>query len=1132
MTIPCGELYADDAGVSVLFTGYPEHNVSYEQAEHLMKQGFNVNRTKHSLNDMTLTLEELKKYNVVIVSGIGMANADFTLTAGNRQNSEVLRRYIEEGGGVIFIPSFVQNASMVPPQEAFCSSLGLNLLFKEIPFDPKYVEATAWKIQFAYADTLTAHETTEGVQGIWYPINSRSGGQSQTTPFLIDSNWTRLIAGSSNSYTKESSLETCENLNDYPYGHFTSEVPLAAVRSYGKGRVAVWAIAIEHLFGHATMTSFDSVVYSRGVDGRKSDGIAFVENLMRYCAEPSQKDDSFGGAEMDRSLLINPLKVTQWSRAWNWRTDIEPPPALPGFAGVIGARTERSTGKNSVAEWVDAARKQGLSYIVFLEKFSELTEEEFASLKKECEHYSNKDVVAIPGFTIDDAAGNHYFYLGDIPYPAEKLLDAGGDVFASYAPDDNNAPGQLSKTTLTYMHTICSMKLTAGNFLFKSDASPCANWFCNWDVVGVFTGKNGVEKENAIDEYLTIADAGQWVHPVAIELMDSVEYLTDKSKRTILTIASAKEIRKFWNTWKSYPRNPSSMYVTEGPSIDFWGFAGPREYVWKNRGDFVWQNLRWNVHGTVTSAVGLRDVRVMDGDTLFRHFSLQGEKEFSFTLKLNHEKQHNLVVVVTDSTGAQAISAELIDKNQRFQEVQCSDRNNHMPAGLVVTEGDVLMKHGGFPATPNKRIESREITPTIAFRNSILGFSGLDGNPTGAPTYKSVDTLLNATGIVRAPRAIESRRLLHTGDVHIGEGDARWYFTDDIPLFNVWYTLWKTRPADIFTMKRRFTNFQIDTRNPLPLFMWESDIEILQDQDGQNGFELGFIRVGDETRWAFCGSDGHAADGTWGEASSREDKIVEIPLDGSGYIAHVDTGAGGMALFSLTPGVVAQMNVSRKVDTRLYLRPDATPRKKGEKKRVTLLFMAIPKATPFSRRVSQDSVATVGRFYGQFGLAPGTAPSYLLDFEEGKLEKYGIPLSLSLNKSYVSIFNCTGELISSLPVTVSQANDNWSAYLYDYDLEKSRPLGVFEGKIWATLAVHGSQKYFIGHPVSCTNKDAVIQLSQTDFDVWSVEIHNPTANEITVDLEQSSSFEPFEGLHLSARRVTVAAGSSVDITIE
>ena len=130
---------------------------------------------------------------------------------------------------------------------------------------------------------------------------------------------------------------------------------------------------------------------------------------------------------MDAKLLLDPAK-TVFGGPFDWKTGDRQPAALPALPGAIGAHSAASSGRGTVEDWVRQAKAQGLAYLVFLEEFAKLPKEKFEELKKECARLTTPEFAAIPGFTIDDEIGNHYFYFGpSVSYPDRKFLVEGWD---------------------------------------------------------------------------------------------------------------------------------------------------------------------------------------------------------------------------------------------------------------------------------------------------------------------------------------------------------------------------------------------------------------------------------------------------------------------------------------------------------------------------------------------------------------------------------------------------------------------------------------------------------------------------------------------------------------------------------
>ena len=125
-----------------------------------------------------------------------------------------------------------------------------------------------------------------------------------------------------------------------------------------------------------------------------------------------------------------------------------------------------------------------------------------------------------------------------------------------------------------------------------------------------------------------------------------------------------------------------------------------------------------------------------------------------------------------------------------------------------------------------------------------------------------------------------------------------------------------------------------------------------------------------------------------------------------------------------------------------------------------------------------------------------------------------------------------GRLVSSLPITVSGLNDRWSAYLYDRALKKARPVGVFEGKAWATVCLNGKLDVFIGHPVVCDRQEVMIQTTQTGEKSWAVEVHNPTDGPMRVTVKKNAHFDPLRASRFVEKALDVPAGQSVFVKMD
>jgi hypothetical protein len=1116
---------------------------AFDTAGKLHAAGFDVAALRQG---WPLTWDQAKGYNVIVVSDMGPANADLTLTDSNRTTLETLRKFMEAGGGVLFMPAYMQMRTHLAAQEALVKPLGLEPLFEELIVETETrVQATPWKIDFAHTASFADHPACTGLKSLWYPVCQRIGAQSHTTALKVSADWTVLVRAGKAARTWQVPLEK-NFAAEAPPGTFAEAPPIAAARAVGKGRLVVLGIVPNYLLGDAAYTTLEGIVPQRGLLQQPSQGFEFLVRSLKWLAEPALAPAAgLGGAADDPRLREDPRK-TVFGKPYDWPAGAPVFPAVEkAYPGLVGARSAASSGKGSVADWVAAGKAQGLAFVVFLEEFARLTPEALEKLKADCRQASTPDFAAIAGFTIDDEVGNHYLYFGaNVAYPKAKYIDPARRVFISHDPEVMpNAPdlkGQLAMTTLLYAYSDGGFRQAAGNYLFRQGAAPFANFYSNWNVAGVITARDGKVVEDATSEYLELCGAGQGPVPVVVDLVSDPAQIGASGWRTVLRmpptggnciagkLGEATKLVDYWTLWHFYPDNPNRIYLTCGPQIESWCFVGPRDYEGNLQGDFAWPNYRWQLRGRVTSDVGLKEVLVLDGTAPFRRFLPNGAKEFEFTLDLTHDRQHTLVLLATDVKGGRAIGHEQWDRNHRLEEFNCADRNNQLSYGYQTRADGRMMMLGGNQtlATPNKRMDDRQISPSGTFKNDpFLGAPAFDGGCGGEPQAFMSCTLRTPAGEVFPPVVADSRRLLHTLDVNIGEGLAKDNFADGVRSFNVWHSLWRTEPARDFTVRKRNHFFQADVDSPLAVFMWDLELTLLRDLDTKSVI-VAFLGNGQERLWALRGSDGRCFAGAWEDTRRSPARTLVVPFSRGAYGALLDSPLGGAAIFPLADGLEAQLGLPRRSRLYLVLPGDKAPHKAGDTLRTRLLLVGIPRLTDYTAALAAPSTETVETFARQFGLLDGTT-GYQVEAAAGKVADKRFILTVDGAATAGFSGKLSGKLISRLPVVVTGLNDKWSVCLYDRQQRLARPVGMFEGKAWATLLMHGSADVFLGHPVTADDPRAVIQVTQSGAAAWNVEIHNPADAPITTRIKANPAFDPLHGAGFGDAPLTIPAGSSL-----
>ncbi|MEI8194773.1 MAG: hypothetical protein WCI73_02575 [Phycisphaerae bacterium] len=1122
---------------AVLFAYGFEGGCNHILAARLKRDGLAVNAMGHpSLNGEPLTWERLRRYNVLVITGMDNANTDGTLTEKNLNNIGLIERFMAEGGGVLYVPTWVELDVQMPAQVELLKRVGMKALFDEVVYDSENrTVATVWKLPFAWTDNFVPGPITEGIKNLWYPEAHHTGAQNHTTALQGDKHWQTVVRASKTAETRQSRRgDYTADMAKMPVGTYSKEPVLMASRKMGKGRMVCLAISPKYLFDEAALLSLDGVVFDKGLKGRSSQGYELVRNAIRWLAEPSmgEGEGKLGGAKMDDRLLESPFK-TKFVGPWDWAKRVEMPADPPQVRGVVGARTAYSSGKGTVAEWVAAAKQEKLGFIVFLEEFAALTPEKLERLKKDCAAASGPDFTAVPGITIDDEIGNHYFWCSrKLAWPRAELLTADGKKFGSADP---KVKGNISGLTLGYMHRQSGMALIGGNYLYKQNAAPFVDWFSDWCASAVITCQDGKQVEDITDGYLTLTKSGQAPSPFAINLVGDPAKIGSSTWLTVLTLGDrvsegkdlGDRIGAYLSSWHGYSDDPASMYITNGPRIDNFSWVGPRDYEGANRGDFVWQNLRWQVYAKVSSEVGHKEVALYDGTEVLRRFLPQGAKEYTFTMDMTHDRQHALVVIATDVNGGRAISTNMIDRNHRMEEFMCSDRHNQLSYGMVTARDGTRIELGGSQplSTPNKRVDNKCIAPSGTFKNDwLLGARAFDGAAGGEPLFYSPMSLRQAgKPALGSPNATSAYRLLHTGDVNIGEGRWEHYFNDNIPVRNVWGTLWSAHPAEDFVVKARYHFIQVDPDSPLAIFLWQFDVKLLRDVPN-DGLDIGFLGTADAPLWSVRSSEGDVYSGRYEDTVASGRRNLDVPLEPGAYMAALDSPLGGAALLPLTSGVRGMMALPGRGRMSLYLPAAQSPQRAGETRHIELLLLGIPRTTPRTAQLPGATNEVVERFRKDFGLVDGR-PTYKLDIAAGKVlaQRY----FLKIDGQEVNGFSgqISGQLVSALPIVVSGLNNQWSVVLYDRTLKQARPLGVLENAAWASLALNKQADLFIGHPVVAGEAKLTLQVTQTSDKQWTIEVHNPTDAAIHTTVAPNAWFDPLKD-HAPVT-VDVPAGGSV-----
>ncbi|MBU4366022.1 MAG: hypothetical protein KKF10_02700, partial [Verrucomicrobia bacterium] len=376
--------------------------------------------------------ELLRRFNLLVV----MPPLNYNVTGQDRapyvaQPEEVaalsalVGRFLEQGGGVFFYGNCA-NTTLPPCVETLLKPYGANVLFEKVT-DPNqtYQQPGRARQSFSFTANVVPFPSTEGVRTIYYPTGFFMYGP-MTSPLKLSADWQVLVKGSATARSLAATYKTVHwpawETNNL--GTYTSKPPLIACRQVGKGRLAVSGLSPYMSMIWTGHPFYEDICLSRGDGHTPSDLGKLQSQLFRWLTTPSVGSTVLGGYVNEK----RPLEYNEaQQRPIAWTPEYGrggPDPYLPG---IIGARTALTGGSGTVADWAQAARQAGLSWLVFAEDFARLTPQTWEKFKQECAAACADDLVMAPGWEILDVRGNHWLQAGlAMGWFAPSILSADG----------------------------------------------------------------------------------------------------------------------------------------------------------------------------------------------------------------------------------------------------------------------------------------------------------------------------------------------------------------------------------------------------------------------------------------------------------------------------------------------------------------------------------------------------------------------------------------------------------------------------------------------------------------------------------------------------------------------------------
>lgn len=1134
-------------------------------ARPLVDAGFAVRRC---------TLDEVPQLTRTGLFNVLILGRFYLLRKTRQQEEEILRdlnvaldEFLSCGGGVFFTLPSGGTISL----NTVISRLGVRLLDAAIDEAPEHRlthdNADGARIRYAYS-THVAAPVNAGVQGVWFP--TEIGGALTTRPVLGQAarGWRNVLTASE----KSALIRLVEGqgngslVESDPLDQQCNHIPVLAIRDTqpdAPGRLAVCGIASGFHIGSPHQFPLARQLTLEGFDGRPSGLQRLILNTIHWLAQPSMQSGSLGGSESDVDLLVPQVPrfpdepPVKWARR-------EFPRHRTVQRGLIGARTALSTGSGTVADYVAQARASGLDFLVFLEDFEHLTPDKLATLKDECQRLSTDTFFAVPGYTMRDVTGTHFYQFGyQIELPREDLLDPTGKFIAPHEDANSGRNRYLDSSHCSLMFGELKTRCRRGTFLHHTHQIRLfdARFV---DSIALVTWENGTVVDDVRDQYRYIEDKGFRLNPMVLTFLSSpadieralasgwrnqiIEpYRAQRDKVQFRHMAPELEWWGFIDeTVTNSPRYRFDCwqygwphgYITSGPQVLDWAVSvTQRDSSFRGidceipptadrfRADVVGFRLRIEA----ASDIGLDEVKLLDGQRVIRRWKCNGQAHFEQEIDLVHHQQMHLGLEVTDTRGGSAICADYATYRLDWCEFYCADRNNPLCIGYQKDSrglahgysGTLYLKYNNGLWGGNSPLNGRwwyygdKMYPVAPdpMHDQTLPMDGGVQFP-GPGLHLMPD--LAAARVPEHVLVIEPLQEMISTDVaicgaRVTHGTDRswpWFFGRE----RTGWSMFPVTASRYVDLRRRAVVFR-PVPGLLTTTIYQHDLNLKARPEMPGPLPVGWL---DESPDHVL----HRLDGSTLKfpGVSSDDNFQAIWKQGEAIVSCI--GDRQPAAF-INDGVdlLLHRDPAQWGRITLSLQPQHRP---DAQRAVTMRIIGIGGTHAHRRDSLWQQVRDAMGFAGR--------PRYRAQVHQGDLRSQRLVLEIEAAGQGAAMTLPRADLPMAVPVVVSGLNENWPVFLVDQAQARWRPLGVLEQRAYATLDTNaGDWNVFIGHPVTADESRLMLSLTQIAADQWMLEIHNPTDRAITSRVSRSRWFELIDW---AGADVSLPAGASVSWTLQ
>ena len=336
-------------------------------------------------------------------------------------------------------------------------------------------------------------------------------------------------------------------------------------------------------------------------------------------------------------------------------------------SGVIGAHSNYTDGKASVAEMCKAAKNAGLDFLVFTDDVTKLDKQKLNKLKNDCKKASDDKFLALPGFTFSAKYVNRkynpcepqtwgaiesYLFQNVQTLPPKKAYDVPYSLYWKFFGGEF-CGGKNSPPTL----------LSPG----KNAIPPFFQRF--WRGFNVLTfDENAKIEDDSKELYIDLLSSGYGPYP-----------------RVSGTFRTPAEVAKFAKKWRTVipakkineiPLFHYSSFITNGPEITRYAFSFDHMREGENGGGLLYRDKCWlMLDFKVKSPTDIKEITLYSDKTPIRKW-YPNSTFFTKKESIQISRQHRLWLHVEADEGKEAFSGRFFTQDHKFMVGMCADNQN------------------------------------------------------------------------------------------------------------------------------------------------------------------------------------------------------------------------------------------------------------------------------------------------------------------------------------------------------------------------------------------------------------------------------------------------------------------------